>query len=84
MRYKKVNGVIMAIGKSEKKQVKTKVSTFFNDFKRFIILSTCFVLGANFIGYCQLIIVNEIEYFVAIFLIGMLAVLWYAFYKFIR
>ena len=84
MRYKKVNGVIMAIGESEKKVNNKKVNTFFNDFKKFIIITTCFVLGANFIGYCQIIITNEIEYFVIIFLIGMLAILWYAFYKFIR
>ena len=35
MRYQKVNGVIMAIGQSEKKANK-KVNTFFDDFKRFI------------------------------------------------
>lgn len=83
MKYQKVNGVIMAIGESEKKANK-KSNTFFDDFKKFIIIVTCFVLGANFIGYCQLIITNQIEYFVTIFFIGMLSVLWYAVVKLLK
>ena len=82
MRYQKINGVIMAIG--NKKVNNKKTNSLFDDFKRFIIITTVFVLGAYFIGYCQLIIVNEIEYFVKILFIGMIDVLWYAFYKLLR
>ena len=84
MRYKKVSGVIMNIVEFEKQKTQTKANSFFNDFKKFIIITTCFILGANFIGYCQLIITNEIEYFVSIFFIGMLAILWYAFIKYLK
>ena len=79
MRYQKVNGVIMAI--DNKKVNNKKTNSLFDDFKRFIIIATIFILGANLIGYCQLIIVNEIEYFVTILFTGMITVLWYAFYK---
>ena len=82
MRYKKINGVIMAI--DNKKDNNKKVKSLFDDFKRFIIITTVFVLGAYLIGYYQLIIVNEIEYFVKILFIGMIAVLWYAFYKLLK
>lgn len=82
MRYQKVNGVITAI--DDKKVNNKKTNSLFDDFKRFITITTIFILGANLIGYCQLIIVNEIEYFITILFIGMIAVLWYAFYKLLK
>ena len=91
MRYQKVNNILMAIGDNEQvntivytRPKKSKVKSFFNDFKRFVIITTIFVLGANLVGYFQKIILSRPEYYMFIFTIGMISILWYSFYKLLK